>query len=323
MRSSTPRIPVLAALLAIALALAGCGGSGSDDKGGGNNLTVAALPLVDGAALHIAIKNKFFDAEGLKVSVKPVAQSTAALPALIKGEVNVIAGANYVTFLQANEKGTLKLRVLHEAATLRSNMLDVLVMPNSPIRRPKDLEGKTLAVNILNNIQSLSLNAIFAANNVDAAKVKYRAVPFPQMAAALEKGDVDAIEPVEPFVSDIRRKLGARIVVDGAAPPVTDLPASGYVTTEEFVSKNPRAAAGFQRAIAKAQQMAAGDRKKVEEVLPGYARIRPDVAAVISLPGFPTSSDPARLKRLVDLMTGQGLLKTPPDLNALLYKAPA
>ncbi|HXA59163.1 MAG TPA: ABC transporter substrate-binding protein [Streptosporangiaceae bacterium] len=325
MRQSRSRSALVIATVLLASFVTGCGSSskpvgGSAGKGlEKTTLKVASLPLVDGAALYIAIKEGYFKAEGLTVQVEPVQQSIQALPALIKGDVDVIAGANYVTFLMANEKGTLKLRVVAEGATLKSNMMDVLALPKSNIKTAKDLEGKKVAVNILNNIQSLTLNQILKANNVDPTKVKYVAVPFPQMAAALQSGQVDAIHAVEPFLSDAQKKLGTKVVVDGGSDPVADMPISGYVSTADFTAKYPKTAAAFQRAIIKAQQLAATDRKVVEQVLPGYTKIDAQTAAIITLPGFPTSLNATRMQRLADLMTSSGMLQSKVDLSSILF----
>jgi NitT/TauT family transport system substrate-binding protein len=323
MRQSLRLSALVSAIALAASVIAGCGDSGSSGGGKGlemDSIKVASLPLVDGAALYVAQKAKLFEAEGLNVKIVPVQQSIQALPALAKGDVNVIAGANYVSFLQANEKGTLKLSVLAEAATLTSNMMNVLVMPDSKVKTAKDLEGKKVAVNILNNIQSLTLDAILKANNVDPKKVQYVQVPFPQMATALQKHQVDAIHTVEPFLSDIEKKQGARVAVDGGSEPVTGLPISGFVSTQDWAKKNPKTAAAFQRAIIKAQKMATQDRKKVEEVLPSYSKIDPQVASVITLPGFPTSLSKTRMDRVAELMTTSGLLKQKPDMNAILFQ---
>jgi NitT/TauT family transport system substrate-binding protein len=325
MRQRRSLLAILACLLSTALVTA-CGGSKTSSSGGGlekKTITVASLPLVDAAGLHIAVKQKFFEAEGLHVQIKPVAQSIQALPALKNGQVDVIAGANYTTFLQAYAQGALKLRIVADGASEASRFMALLVMPNSPIKQPKDLEGKTVAVNILNNIQSLTLNEVLKANNVDPAKVKYRAVPFPQMGAALQKGQVDAVHTGEPFGTDFQRKLGARMVVDGGGAPVTELPVSGYVSTQDFVQKYPRTAAAFQRAIQKAQQLATSDRKKVEEVLPSYAHVDAQTAAVLSMPNYPTSLNATRLQRLPDLMLKDGLLKSKLDMKSVIFTPPA
>ncbi|NVI89363.1 ABC transporter substrate-binding protein [Actinomadura sp. BRA 177] len=324
MRRSGRRSSLLAALLLTTSLVAGCGDSGSPDSGGSGpekeTLTVAALPLVDDAGLYIAQKHGLFEAEGIKVRIKPVQQSIQALPALAKGDVDVISAANYVTFLQAHDKGTLKLRILAGAASVTSHMMDVVVTPDSPIRTAKDLEGKKVAVNILNNIQSLTLNEILKAGGADPAKVEYVAIPFPRMAATLQKKQVDAAHMVEPFLTDAKNKLGARVVVDGGGAPVTGLPISGYVSTEDFAAKNPKAAAAFQRAIAKAQGLAAADRKEVDAVVPTYARIDAKTASAITLPGYPTSIDPARLQKVADMMKDAGLLKQPLDVQTVLFQ---
>ncbi|MEV5573325.1 ABC transporter substrate-binding protein [Spirillospora sp. NPDC052269] len=315
-----------AAVAGFALAgssLAACGGDDSNAKGKGlehgGKITVASLPLVDGAALYIAQSKKLFEAEGLKVKITPVQQSIQAMGPLKTGQLDVIAGANYVSFLQANEEGALHLKIINEGATLTSNMMSVVVKSNSPIKEPKDLEGKTVAVNIPQNIQTLTLDAILRSKNVDPTKLKYVKIPFPQMAQTLDKGDVDAAHMVEPFLSDAQKSKGDRVVVDGGSEPVKDMPISGYVSTQEFVSKNPKTAAAFQRAILKAQAIAASDRKQVEQVLPGYAHIPPQVAPVITLPGYPTSNNETRLQRVVDLMTAAKLLKQKPDIKSLLF----
>src|SRR6185295_16482311 len=106
----------------------------------------------------------------------------------------------------------------------------------------------------------------------------------------MQKGDLDAIHVTEPFLTDTEVKLGARMVVDGGSAPVTGLPMDGYFALDGWAKKNPKTAAAFERAMSRAQAIAAGDRGKVEEVLPAYIRnVDPEVSAKLTMPGFPTS----------------------------------
>jgi len=320
----TKRCIRLAPLLLLAALLVACG---DDQTSGGSGLekdtiTVASLPLVDAAALHIAAEQKLFEAEGLKVKIEPVAQSLAALPALKNGQIDVIAGANYVTFLQAHQQGTLQMKIVADGVAEAPRFMRLLVLPGSPIKQPSDLAGKTVAVNILNNIQTLTFNEVLRASNVDPATIKYRAVSFPLMDKALANGDVDAVHTAEPFGTVFEQKLRARMVLDGGGGPVDGIPVSGYISTAAFVTANPKTAAAFQRAITKAQALAA-DRKQVEKVLPGYAKVDAPTAAALTLPGFATSTDPARLQRLADLMLKQGLIKAPIDAGSVIFTPPA
>ncbi|MEW2571256.1 ABC transporter substrate-binding protein [Streptomyces sp. NPDC047070] len=322
---STGKLIAFAA--ALVMTVAACGGdsddtdAGKDGNGKGlerSSVTVAALPLADDAPLYLARDRGLFEKEGLDVRIQPVQQSIQALPALSKGQVDVIASANYVTFLQAHEKGTLDLRILAEGARVAPHMMDVLVPEDSDIRSVADLKGKKVAVNILNNIQSLTLNAILGQQG--AGRPEYRQIAFPQMGVALEKGQVDAVHAVEPFNSAIQKQLDARVLVDGGSAPVENIPISGYVTTGDYASKNPKTAAAFQRAIAAAARIATEDQDAVREELPEYTKVTADQAETIRLPAYPVTSDASELRRLTELMKEQGLLKKPIDPGTLLVE---
>ncbi|GLW62942.1 sulfonate ABC transporter substrate-binding protein [Actinomadura rubrobrunea] len=313
---------LLAGCLLAAPLAAGCGGTDSGSGGNGlekSTITVAALPLVDEAGLHIAVKRGYFEQEGLTVKIRPVAQSVQAVPALKNGQVDVIAGGNYVTFIQSFAKGTLKTRFLAPSAAFAPGFMTALVPKDSPIRQPKDLEGKTIGVNILNNIQQLVFNEVLKAHGVEPSEVRYVVTPFPQMGATLQQHKVDAVLAVEPFSTAIQRTQGARMVVDAGSGPAADIPASGVVTEDAWVKKNPKTAAAVQRAIDKAQRLAQTDRKAVEEVLPSYAGIDARMAAALSLPRYPASLDPAPLQRLADLMLANGLLTARLDAKQIIF----
>jgi NitT/TauT family transport system substrate-binding protein len=311
-------------LVAVSL-VAGCGGSdpGEGDSGSGlerPTIKVAMLSLPMNAPYYIAVKEKLFEKEGLAVETQPVQQSTQAYPALKNGTIDVVF-ANNASMLLGHDKGDLKINLIAEGTRLTPGFMGVLVMPGSPVNTAKDLEGKSVSVHVLNNIQAITLNAIARAGGADPAKFNYRQVVFPQMAAVMQKGDLDAIHVTEPFLTDAKQKLGARLVVDGGAAPVTDLPLDGYFALDGWAKQNPKTAAAFQRAMRKAQEMAA-DRKRVEAVLPTYIRnLDPAVAGAMTMPAFPTANDVAHMQKLIDLMREQGQLTNPLDAKTIVYEA--
>ncbi|MFI6930946.1 ABC transporter substrate-binding protein [Streptomyces sp. NPDC050287] len=310
-----------AAALALTLALSACGDDDGDlaaPGGGRTTVTVAALPLSDAAMLYIARDRGLFEKEGLDVRVQQVQQSLQALPALAKGQIDMVASANYVTYLQAQEQGTLDIRVVAEAIRAAPRMMDVLVPKDSDIKSVAHLKGRKLAVNVLNNVQSLTFDEIL--ENRGAGRPVYRQIPFPQMGAALEKGQVDAVHAVEPYDSAIQDELGARVLVDGASAPVESIPLSGYITTRRYAEKHAEPLAAFQRALRAAVKIAAGDPSVVREVLPSYTKVTKDQAASIDLPVYPATVDARQLRRLTDLMEKHGMLKKPIDPATLLVK---
>ncbi|MCT9075561.1 ABC transporter substrate-binding protein [Streptomyces fulvoviolaceus] len=279
---------------------------------------VAALPLVDCAMVYIAQERGLFEKEGLDVRITQIQQSLQALPALSKGQIDMVASANYVTYFQAHEQGTLDIRIVAEAIRAAPKMMDVLVPKDSDIKSVADLKGKKLAVNVLNNVQSLTFNEILAEQGADAPV--YRQIPFPQMGAALEKGQVDAVHAVEPFDSSIQDELGARVLVDGSSAPVESIPLSGYITTEQYAAKNAKPLAAFQRAIKAAVKIAAEDPSIVRDILPTYTKVSAEQAKEIDLPAYPPTMDSRQIARITDLMEKQGMLKKPIDPATLLVK---
>ncbi|MES5818637.1 ABC transporter substrate-binding protein [Streptomyces sp. RG80] len=310
-----------AAAVALTLALTACGDDGDSPSADGDRrtVTVAGLPLVDCAMLYIARDRGLFEKEGLDVRVQQIQQSLQALPPLSKGQIDMVASANYVTYFQAHEKGTLDIRIVAESIRAAPKMMDVLVPKDSDIKSVSDLTGRKVAVNVLNNVQSLTLDEILAEQGAPSEPV-YRQIPFPQMGAALDKGQVDAVHAVEPYDSAIQDELGARVLVDGASAPVQGIPLSGYITTRKYASENAETLAAFQRALKAAVKIAESDPGVVREILPTYTKVTEKQAAAIDLPVFPETMDGAQIARLTDLMKKQGMLKKAIDPSTLLVK---
>jgi NitT/TauT family transport system substrate-binding protein len=89
-----------------ALAATACGHPGAAGSGPEKpDITVAALPIVANAPVYIAQEEGLFARAGLHVTIEPVAQSTAAIADLLHGSVDVITGANFVSFFKAQDAG--------------------------------------------------------------------------------------------------------------------------------------------------------------------------------------------------------------------------
>jgi NitT/TauT family transport system substrate-binding protein len=286
------------------------------------HLTVGALPVVDSVGLYLAIKNGYFKQEGLTVTADPVAKSPDAIPEMEQGKVDVIAGANYVSFFQAQlaSGGKLKFKVLVDGTTCGPDTFDVLALPGSGITSPAQLAGKTIAVNIQNNIQTLLANTALRAANVNPATVHYKLVPFPKMAAALQSHQVDAISAVEPFITGAELSDGAETILSTCTGPTANFPISGYIATQAWTQKYPNTARAFQIALDRGQALADSSRADVEQALTGYIKgLTSQEAAIVNLGQFPTTLDSTHLQRVASLMATGGLASRQFSVQPMMF----
>lgn len=320
-RTCLARLLALAAAAALAAACGSSAPAASPATAKGpelTHITVGTLAITDAAPLFIAIRKGYFKRQGLTVTTKIVTQSTAALPAMISGSVSIIGSGNYVSFFRAEAEGIARIKILAAASQCVGNTQNVLAMPASKITSLAGLDGKTIAVNLTGNIQTLTINAVLRAHGINPAGVTYVEIPFPDMIPALTAGRVNAISEVEPFIT-AAEDAGARSVLAQCQGSTAGIPLGGYYATQAWVQKYPRTALAFQRAIEEAQATANADPALVRQVIPTYTTIKPAVADRISLPYYPPTLNTAQLNRVVSLMRSAGQVSGSFSVTPMLY----
>jgi len=317
MSGSHRRTSVSAALaILLGLGAAACGDSG-DGASGKGEITLGTMTVADTAPVQIAIDKGLFKAEGLTVKTQVIQGGAAGIPLLKSGALDISFG-NYVSLLTAAAKDPgFKPRIVAEGFRSASKTHTIMVRKDSPYRTIKDLQGKKIGVNTKRNIGTLLVRAAAQPQNVQFDEDKsFVEIAPPAMEQALKSNSVDAVQAIEPFGTQMEQSLGARMIADLSSGPTADFPIAGYATTEKFAKENPETVAAFQRAIQKAQGMAAADRKLVQDTLPTYAKgIDAKVASTMSLGSFPTTLDAARLQRVADVMLQFGYLDKKLDVK--------
>jgi NitT/TauT family transport system substrate-binding protein len=302
--------------IAAGVLLAGCGqDSGKTSQTNARiHLNVGVLNAIDCATAHIAKDRGYFAAEGLDVDLTTMPTGLAVLPALQSGSLDVGYG-NYVSYFAAQSRGA-SLHIAADGYQLGPEVQPVIALAGTAIRTPRDLAGKRIAVQLTNNIQTLLINELVRNYGVDPGSLHYITVPFPQMAQALKRGDVDAVSAVEPFTTEMEGTLGAKVVADLDTGATKDTPIGGYVSTESWAKQHGKALTAFRKAMQRAAVDAAS-RPAVENVLTRYNKIDAQTAALVRIGVFPTSVSTDRLNRITDLMRAAGMLKKPIDLDAM------
>jgi NitT/TauT family transport system substrate-binding protein len=271
-----------------------------------STLRIGVQPMVDVAPLYLAREQKLFEAAGLRVDLVQQANDDSALTQLGTGTLDM-AFATYVSMFKGGSTSTLQLQ--GEAYQAASNTMALVTKPDSAkYKNFSDFANSppTIAVNSLNDLGMMTTKSVLQLVGVDPTTIRFKAVPYADMATALKNNQVDAAWMIEPFITQAQKDFGAQIITDAARGATSAFPISGYVASRQFASNNPKTLAAFRKVLAQAQQLAANP-LTVRTVLPLYANVDTGTAELISIGTYPASLNAVRLQRVADLWTLQQL----------------
>jgi NitT/TauT family transport system substrate-binding protein len=301
---------VTAAALALAAGCSSGGGAAGAPGVEKPDLNVAVVPALDSAGFFVALYQGLFKAQGLNVHFTAATSSEAVIANQAQGSYD-ITGGNYVSYIQAQQRGEANLKIFAEGSVMQPGAQGIYTMPDTPVRTLADLKGKTVAINASRNILYLLAASVLAEHGINPGLVHFINVQFPGMAADLKSGTISAAVLPEPFASGAEEGEGAVPLVDLNQGATAAFPVAGYVVTKPWAQKYPHTLAAFYKALEEGQQIADASRDSVEQAmmnLPGPFGVSRQTAAVLAVDSYPFSTGPVgsvdrvRLQRVVNVM---------------------
>lgn len=179
-----------AALLAVAALLAGIAGCGGDDAEPGAPKGVALVldfaPNAVHAGIYAAQRRGFYRDEGIELALREPGESTDAPKLLEAGRVD-LAILDIHDLGLARERGMDLVGVM---PVVQRPLAALLARRDGPVRRPADLEGRTVGVTGLPSDEAL-VDSEVAADGGDPARVRRVTIGF-NAVSALAAGKIDA-----------------------------------------------------------------------------------------------------------------------------------
>lgn len=283
-------------------------------------IRIGVLPFSESLAAIIADKQGFFKEEGLQAEFTRFDSAAISVPVLQSGRIDIALSSTVSTF-QAIEQG-LDAIVLSPGAVVRAKAPDTttaLIARKGTVKSLKELEGKRVAVNVLNSTAWVHAVAALDKAGVDRTKVRFSEVAFPQMNDPLLNGQLDAIVQVEPFRSALMATGNAEILswtyVESA--PNTDV--TQYIALAPWVSKNRATAAKVQRALAKGARFAEANEAATRDINQQFTNLNPALKDKVLLPRLGSAINLAEMNVTMQMMIRYGLLKAPIDLSKRIF----
>ena len=328
------RRSMAAALVAGALALAGCG-SGSPSGAGGSaadagadsaaagsseltSIAVGTIAIASSTELRYGVAEGIFEDHGLDVELIEGQGGAALLPAVQNGSMQFAVG-NPMSVLTAADQG-LPMKVVSGyswSAAEGEDINAVFARKDSGIEGFDDLEGQTVSVNAVHTLGDLSIMEATERAGADPEAINFNEMPFPDMLAQLEQGNVDAVWLPEPFMG---RALAdpENVLVGYPNQEVMDgMPLTIAFTSESIAEESPELVTAFQEALTESAERAAQDEEGVRAMLPEFLKMDEETAQSIRLEPAHTDLPVEKMQTIYDLMLTYGMAENPLDVESL------
>jgi NitT/TauT family transport system substrate-binding protein len=307
-----------ALLLTAATTTAACG---NDEEpatpGQTDQVKAGVIAILDVAPIYLGKEKGFFSKRDIDLTLETGQGGSQIAPNVLSGQYQ-FGFSNVVSLLLAKSQNAPLKVVANGVNSTGDPKADFggIVVKDPALTSAKQLEGKKVATNALKNIVDTSVKEIVKKDGGDPNKVNFVELAFPDMAAQLDAGRVDAIFVVEPFLSAAKAKGWKAIASYADVDP--NLCVALYFTSQETAQSKPDLVKRFTEAMNESLTYANSHPDEARQILGTYTQITEDVRKALTLPKWPSSIDKNAVNKLADLSVEYGLIKSKPDVGSLL-----
>ena len=194
----------------------------------------------------------------------------------------------------------------------------LVVAKDSPIRQPRDLNGRTIGVPTLVGLTTAALRAWLPQNGIDIATVKIVEVPPSASVPAVLRGIVDAALIGEPFITpnrDTVRDVGRPY--DAIAK---EFCLSVWYASRTWIEQDRERARRVVRAIYDTARWANSHHAETFAILVRDAHFDPDKLHGMIRTTFATSLTPPAVQPVLNIATQYKIFDHPIDAESLIAK---
>ena len=308
------------ALLAAALSLAGaagCGGDGAEPGAPqGATLVLDFVPNAVHSGIYAARRQGYYREAGIDLTIRQPGASTDAPKLLASGRADF-------AILDIHDLGIARERGLDLVGTMpivQRPLASLIARADGPVRRPRDLAGRTVGVTGLPSDEAV-VNSEVSADGGDPSRVRRVTIGFDAV-ASLAAGKVDAATGFWNAEGVALRRQGVPVrifkVDRYGAPPYPELV---LTASQETVEREPGLVDSMLAATSEGYEfVTAHPRRGLDDLLaevPGLDRGEEAAQLRALLPDLkPAPFDPAVLREWAAWDLEHGLLKRPLDVDA-------
>lgn len=182
------------------------------------SVKVAYMPIISFGPLFIAKDEGYFSRQGINVEFEKFPATSAALPALINGDIAVSGGQLFPGLVNSVSKGA-HVRIVADKGLIVPGSCDSSaflvrrdLVESGIVRTMADVKGKKVAAT---SDQSFGVFRALATGNLTSDDVEIVDMSGASCVAAFETGAIDAAYLMEPYITLSVRKGKAVVFLSG------------------------------------------------------------------------------------------------------------
>jgi NitT/TauT family transport system substrate-binding protein len=287
-------------------------------------IRISLFPGETSAQIYYAQELGFFAKNGLDATVTEVRNGAAAAAAVAGGSMD-IGFSNPLSLAQGHERGvgfTIVAPAAESRAGKGTNAI-LVVGKTSPIRTGKDLNGKTIAIDVVGGFPQIAVRTWIDKNGGDSSTAKFIEFSYPEMIPGVNTGRIDAaaintaFDPLLGKPDDPVHMLGS--AYDAVAPRFDS---SLWFAMNDWASKNPDIVRRFDLTMRQAAIW--GNTHPHESAVIVAKHIKQAVADIEAANRaiYGTDVTPDLLQPVIDASAKYGALKTAFPARELIFTLP-
>jgi NitT/TauT family transport system substrate-binding protein len=274
-------------------------------------LKVGVLKMAALTNPWIAKERGIFKKNGLDVTLIEFRTGNEAIAAHRGGSVDIILSIPG-TAMTAVERGfDLVAIAQNEVAKAKGpDSGSVQVLKDSPYQSLADLAGKKIAVSGLHSQKTVAMQTLFKRAGVDLNKLQLVEIPFPSQVEALKSKQVDAINTVDPYTTQMIASGLGRVIAWDYADSIPEQPLGAWFAKSTYVKANPAVVDGFNKAIKESIEYMMADPQRARAEVVAYTGLPADLVKDMPMIGWDYKVRADKWQAVIDMMVESGELKS-------------
>jgi sulfonate transport system substrate-binding protein len=247
--------------------IAACDRTGQNPAGPPEKVIIAISNTADSVLAQVAQARGFYREEGLDATVHLQPYGKLALQEVLEGKADFATVAETPVMFAIMDGARISV-----IATIESSRKGnaIVARKDRGILALGDLRGKKVALT-RGTTSDYFLDAVLSVNGISREEITTVDLKAEEMAAALDKGAVDAVSTFTTYAFPAQRKLGERVITfhDENAYTFT----FNLVASQDFIGKNPGKVRKMLRAMVKAEEFVKRNPAEAQKEVSGFSGI--------------------------------------------------